>query len=250
MEPGYKIINAYIEKSPILSFLKYSQLARTILSVFIQSYIILLSLFFYKRGIKKAYISKIRITDTLDMRGKWLFIATVLSTIIYIIIGSAYFSPQKFPPFDLKNMLFWIPHIFIICFLAPSGEEIFFRGIVLNEMKYCYNISPRLIIFLQALLFFLIHFLFSSSFPLVIFMLGLVTGVFAFYTDSLLYSLIFHVCYNLFILLRQTGVINLSEYKISYYYIFLLILLFFTLNILFILFFIKHMKTKSLPCNK
>jgi membrane protease YdiL (CAAX protease family) len=236
-------ISSYIETSIVLSYLKNSEFARSMLSVITQCYFLFIPLVFYKKTNAKFYISKMITTGTADRRGILLFWIVLFSMILYVIICSAYFTPQKFPPFNMTYMIFWIRYIFVVCFLVPFGEELLFRGIVINEIKYCYNLSPCVTIFFQAMLFFLLHFLFSSGYPLVTLQIGIVMGIFAFYTNSLLYSTLYHICYNIFILLRQTGYINLAEYKISYFILIPLTFLFFLLYILFIILFINHMKT-------
>jgi membrane protease YdiL (CAAX protease family) len=244
IQENNELYKLYIEKKPVLSMLAHSELARSILFIFVQAFFLVIPLFFYKKAIIKTYILRIKTTGSMDRRGILFFLANLFSMIIYIIICSAYSGPQDFPLFNLKYIIFWIRHIFILCFLAPFCEELLFRGIVQNEIKRCYNISPRLVIFYQACIFFAFHFLLSSNLPSVTFLLGIVTGIFAFYTDSLLYGLLYHMCYNLFILLTQTGIINLFELEISYFIIIPLTFLFFILNIFFIISFIKYIKRK------
>jgi hypothetical protein len=86
--------------------------------------------------------------------------------------------------------------------------------------------------------------LLSNNLPSVTLLLGIVTGIFAFYTNSLLFSLLYHICYNSFVLLMQTGAVNLSRYKIPYFIIIPLTFLFFFVNILLIILFIRYMKKK------
>jgi membrane protease YdiL (CAAX protease family) len=243
LEPKYDLINMYIESSVILSYLKYSELARSIYSIFTQGFLLLLPVAFYKKGSIKYYFARTKAIGTMDRRGKVLYSGVIFATVIFIIISSsASPAPQYFPSFNSGNIIFWVRYSFIICLFGPLGEELFFRGIVFDEIKDCYNLSPRLIIFYQTLVFFIFHLLFSSNISLVIFLIGIATGIFVFYTNSLLYSIIFHVCYNSFVFLCQVGIINISKYKISYFLLAFLLILFLLLIILFMRLFINHMK--------
>jgi membrane protease YdiL (CAAX protease family) len=201
-------------------------------------------LIFYKNKVIKVYIPKMKAIGMIDKCGILLFSAAVFSMIAYIIIGYSFVNQPTSPLFELKNLFYWLRIFIITCFLAPLGEELFFRGIVLNEIRYCYKFSPRLIISSQAFIFLFFHILFRSDLQLSVIWPGIITGIFVFYTDSLLYGLLYHVCYNLFILLMQTGLINFTKYKISYFILISLMHFIVALNILFIIFFIKHMKIK------
>jgi membrane protease YdiL (CAAX protease family) len=244
LQAGYNLINTYIETSTILSYVRYSELVKSTYAILIQGLLLFLPVIFYKRGGIKYYISRAKNIGNIDMRGKLLYGGIILSTVLYIVTSFVYFiNPQDFPPFNFSNMIFWVRYSFIICFLGPFGEELFFRGIVFDEIKHCYNLSPRFIIFYQALIFYVFHFLFSNNFSLVMFLIGIITGVFVFYTNSLLYSIIFHICYNSFFFLCHTGVINLIKYKTLFFVFISLMVLSFLLIILFIHLFINHMKT-------
>jgi membrane protease YdiL (CAAX protease family) len=246
MQEKRELINLYIDKNPVLSLLTHSELVKSILFILIQCFLFIIPLFFYKKPVILNYLLRMKKTGRLGARGIFLFAAVLFSMIIYVIICSAYITPQNFPPFNLKYMIFWIRYIFILCFFAPFCEEFLFRGIVLDEIKYCYNISPRLLIFCQAFIFFVFHFLLASNLSLVTLLLGIATGIIAFYTNSLLYNLLYHIFYNFFVLLIQTGIINLSAAKISYFFLIPTTFLFFFLHIFLILFFIRYMKTRPI----
>jgi membrane protease YdiL (CAAX protease family) len=244
MQEKHESNKLFIERNAVLSLFARSELIKSVLFIFMQAFFLVIPLFFYRKTIIKTYMSRIKTVGSIDKQAVILFLATLFSMIIYVIICSAYSKPQNLPSFDLKYIIFWTRYIFILCFLAPFCEEFLFRGIVLSEIKHCYNFTPRLIIFSQACIFFVFHFLFANNFPAVTLLLGIVTGIFAFYTNSLLYSLLYHICYNLFIFLMQTGIVNLSEVKISYFIIIPLTFLFFFLNILSVILFIRCIKRK------
>jgi membrane protease YdiL (CAAX protease family) len=209
-------IGAYVRASGFLSTLEESELARSLLSIFFQCGLLLIPLFFYKKGEIKVHILKMKSVGTMDIPGLLLFAAILIATIGHIMISYTFIPAQDFLAFNLnlENLIFWVRYIFILCLLAPLCEELFFRGIILNELKECFNMSARIMIFLQALLFFLMHFLLSGGMPFIIFLIGIATGILAYYTQSLLYCFVFHACYNSFVLLCQTGLINAAGYLI------------------------------------
>jgi membrane protease YdiL (CAAX protease family) len=253
LTPLYKTIlleqdgsNLYINRNAVLSYLKYNKLAELIIYIFIQSSFLFIPFVFYKKEILKSNISKIISIKIIDIREKLLITFILFSMILYIIISSVFTTPQYFPPLNLMYIIFWMRYILIICFFSPFCEELLFRGIILDELRYCYRFSNLLIILFQALVFFLFHFLFSNSNPLIIFLLGIVMGTLTFYTNSLFYNLLYHICYNLFILLTQTGFINIAKYEISLSFLAYLIILLFILNILSLIIFTKYMKKKNI----
>jgi membrane protease YdiL (CAAX protease family) len=241
---------SYINGNAVLSYLKYNELAELILYIIIQSSFLFIPCIFYNKKILKFNISKIVTIRATDILGKLLITFIILLMILYIIISHtisyAFVIPRHFPPLELKYIMFWIRYILIICFISPFCEEILFRGIVLDELKHCYKLSNILIISFQALIFFSFHFLFSNSNPLLILLLGIVMGTLGFYTNSLFYSLLYHICYNLFILLTQIGYIDFSRYQISLFILAILTFLFLILNILFLILFTKHMRRKNI----
>jgi membrane protease YdiL (CAAX protease family) len=246
MQVKRNLINIYIEKNSVLSFITHSELVKLPIFLLIECFMLFMPLMFYRNQILKVYIPKMKTIEMMDKRGILLFFTAVFSMIAYIIISYSFVNQLTFPLFELKDLFYWLRIIIITCFLVPFGEELFFRGIVLNEIKYCYKFSSRLTIFSQAFIFLFFHILFSSDIQLSIIWIGIITGIFAFYTDSLLYGILYHTCYNLFILLAQTGLVNFAKFKISHFILIPLLILIVVLNILFIILFIKHMKTRPI----
>lgn len=81
---------------------------------------------------------------------------------------------------------------FTIIIAAPVSEELLFRGFLQTPLENCLN--SRSAIALSASLFALIHFNFAA-FPL-LFILGLILGYFAYYTQNIIYPIIIHIFNN------------------------------------------------------
>lgn len=82
--------------------------------------------------------------------------------------------------------------IYVVC-LAPIGEELLFRGIILDGFSHRY--SPFKAVFLSVLFFSALHYgaqIASAAF------LGLITGYLYYYTKSVWPGIVFHGLNNLF----------------------------------------------------
>jgi membrane protease YdiL (CAAX protease family) len=176
-----------------------------------------------------------------NTQGKLLIALTMLFILLYLVAGSVYLTPQIFPPFDYKNIIFWVRYIFILCLFGPFVEELLSRGIILDELRRCYILTPRLTIFYQALLFYGLHIMLAGAYSLDTLLFGVATGIFCFYTNSLLYGLILHICWNIGFLLFQTGIINITGFR-AYNFIYPLFFLFLGAVIVCLYLFTRYMK--------
>jgi membrane protease YdiL (CAAX protease family) len=237
-------INLFIDNSQILSILKHSEIARSIMLLFGCSIYLFMPMIFYRKNTIKFYMPMMKAAKKVTMRGKLLVAAIIIFMILSIVVNFL-FSEQgissKFPHFNIKNIVFWIRYIFIVCFFGPYTEELLFRGIFLEEIKECYKLSPRSVIFCQAVAFYGLHVIFSGNFAIQPFLIGIITGIFCFYTGSLLYGFIFHICNNTIVVMLLTGIIDIDRLRIGNYTIFLSII-FIGLIFLCLYFFISQMK--------
>jgi membrane protease YdiL (CAAX protease family) len=215
-------IDSYIENNAVLSYLKHSEIARVTILLLIQSSFLIVPLVFYKKTIIKAPISKMKTAGTVNTRGKLLIALTIVFMLCYLVTSSVGMTPGIFPPFNSEYMVFWVSYIFMDCFSAPLVEELLFRGIVLDEIRLCYTFTPRWAIFYQALLFYGLHIIVGGNFSLFLPLIGIAAGIFCFYTNSLLYGLILHICWNIVAVLLRTGIINITGFRA--YNLFLLFL--------------------------
>jgi membrane protease YdiL (CAAX protease family) len=240
-------INLFIDNSFLLSVLKHSEIARSIMLLLGCSVFLYIPMIFYRRNIIKFYMPRMKTVKNITIQGKLLILAVIIFMILSIFINFL-FSGQEtssvFPPFNIRYIVFWIRYIFIVCFFGPYTEELFFRGVFLDEIKECYKLSTRSVIFYQAVVFYGLHVIFSGNFAIQPFLIGIITGIFCFYTNSLLYGFIFHVCNNIIVAMLLTGIINTTGLRISNPVI-LLSFLFIGLTFLCLYLFINQIK-KSL----
>ncbi|PJI09786.1 MULTISPECIES: CPBP family intramembrane glutamic endopeptidase [Clostridium] len=84
----------------------------------------------------------------------------------------------------------------IICMIiiAPIFEEIFFRGIIFNELRKNFNLVLSIII--EALIFALMHGNVKQG--IYAFVLGVITALVYIWTDSILSNIVLHMSFNLF----------------------------------------------------
>lgn len=84
----------------------------------------------------------------------------------------------------------------IICMIiiVPIFEEIFFRGIIFNELRKNFNLVLSIII--EALIFALMHGNVKQG--IYAFVLGVITALVYIWTDSILSNIVLHMSFNLF----------------------------------------------------
>ncbi|MDR3333943.1 MAG: CPBP family intramembrane metalloprotease [Treponema sp.] len=238
----FQPIDLYIEKSAVLSYLKHSEIVKSTILLLNASSLLIVPLAFYKKAAIKGHISRMKTAGAVNTRGKLLIALTILFMLLFLIIaGSVSLTPQILPPLDLKNIIPRIRYVFIACLFGPFVEELLLRGIFFDEIRRCYTLTPRLAIFYQALLFYGLHIILVGAYSLVTFLMGLAAGIFCFYTNSLLYGLILHVCWNTFALLLQTGIINITGLK-KYNFMYPLVILSIGVVIVCLYLFTRYMK--------
>ena len=99
-----------------------------------------------------------------------------------------------------ENLLFTF---LMVGLLAPSMEEIFFRGIIFNKVKN--NTNLKFAVIIQALVFALIHMNMAQFLPT--FLLACTAAIFYDKTKSILWPIALHVFYNTYAIIS----VNLSE---------------------------------------
>jgi membrane protease YdiL (CAAX protease family) len=241
-----QLINSFIDNSPMLSAIKHSAVSRSITLFFSYCVFLVISMIFFKKNTIKFYMPRMKTAKNVTMREKLLVTIIIISIQLYIIVVSLYSSAQQvlpqFPPFTPAYTIFWFCYIFADCFFGPYTEELLFRGLFLDEIKECYKLSPRSVILCQAAAFYSFHVICSGRYAPYLFLIGIITGIFCFYTNSLLYGLIFHVCNNIVANLLITGVINANRIRISGSVTALLSIIFISFTFICFFLFIKNMK--------
>lgn len=153
---------------------------------------------------------------------------------IYSLYGSSIYTGNP-------NALEWIALFVFVCILPAVCEEFVFRGIIINEYYKCGEIWA---IIISSLLFAFVHLSFTA-FP-IYFLAGILLGILAFMTKSVIYPLIAHFLYNVFTLIFEKYVWLMSSSPDSEVF-FWLILVFLYLVFLFILSFVleRHFKSRG-----
>jgi CAAX amino terminal protease family. len=105
-----------------------------------------------------------------------------------------YFPDYKKVSDTINSSFSSLMGIVSIIVLLPIFEEIFFRGIIFNELRTRINVIAALII--QALIFALFHGNIIQG--IYTFILGLVLGIALLWTESIWSNIIIHISYNFF----------------------------------------------------
>lgn len=189
-------VNLNIIKSEALEYL-----------IVIVSYCIIFSLpsFFY---LKKTGFGLFKRIGFKFEKGKYI-VPTILVSLITIAQSSIFkfgifrlgYDYSAFSlygsslPIDGITFLEGILLVLAVVILPAVCEEFVFRGIIMNEYYEC---GPYLTILASSILFAFVHLDFSQ-FP--IFLLnGLVLGLLAYISGSIIYPIIAHLIYNVFVL--------------------------------------------------
>ena len=249
-------INLFIDNSHVLSTLKHSEIARSIMLISCSSLLLFIPMIFYRKNTIKIYMPRMKAVKNVATQGNMMVAAIIifmtLSTVANFLFSLDFLRQNEefaqypqFPPFNIKHIAFWFRYIFFACVFGPYSEELLFRGIFLDEIKRGYTLPPHTVIFYQAAVFYIFHVIFSGNFLLQSFIIGIITGIFCFYTNSLLYGLVLHICNNITAVMLSTGVINIGKLEAGYSFL-LLSILFLGLTFLCLHLFVKHMKKAAI----
>lgn len=87
-----------------------------------------------------------------------------------------------------------------VCLIAPIAEEMLFRGVIINELRYRkFTMQSTLVI--SSLLFTLAHGYLDILYNISIFVLGIILGKQRYQTQSLYVPIMIHIAKNVFALL-------------------------------------------------
>jgi membrane protease YdiL (CAAX protease family) len=175
----------------------------------------------------------------------------LLVALYIILIGkstNAIDSPG-IPAFDKENGLYWSFYLLAVCLMGPFSEEIFFRGLLLQEYRQCCRVVTQArTITGPAGIFFLFHILFGN-FNIHILLLGIGAGILAYYTRSLLYSFILHCIFNTAAVLAASGILQVDFSNLNNPFLqdYLFIMISGVLIIIFFGLFVRYMKERDNP---
>ncbi len=189
-------------------FLSFSETTKVIISLAFQAGVYLFIIYlFYWRSANRLDVAKVKGVSN------WY--------ILLLAVGMAIFAnitllplveqlPQSPELEEAIEALTEIPIValFYIVVMGPFFEEIIFRNIVFKGLKNKYNTAVAMII--SSLLFGAFHFNIPQF--ITASLLGIVCGAIYLITDSVRYSIVFHMFYNFFVMVFN-GLI--SHYNIT-----------------------------------
>jgi uncharacterized protein len=150
---------------------------------------------------KKQILHQIKLRrEAADIAILWGILTMILMFITLFIIGIilttlGYNLEQSGNIQDLKN-LFSIPSLFIIVTIQPIGEEIFFRGFLLEKLKTTTGTLPAILI--SSILFGIAHLSAQNIYPAIITaILGILLAYMVIKTKHLITAISAHIFYNI-----------------------------------------------------
>ncbi len=130
----------------------------------------------------------------------WAVISIVIAFVIISVIGGV----LQFLGFDLTDSsnipqlesYFTIPSILILIIIQPVGEEIFFRGFLLDKIDDLFGKTTAIIC--TSLLFGIAHLSFGNVYPAILTsIIGLILALLVIKTNNLYSSIFAHVFFNI-----------------------------------------------------
>ncbi|MDP6033646.1 MAG: type II CAAX endopeptidase family protein [Candidatus Marinimicrobia bacterium] len=123
--------------------------------------------------------------------------AMIISDEINILVDMVIPMPDSFLQIEAMltpdNPLSMALLLFTIVLLAPIGEEVIFRGFLQKYLEDVWGDVTRAVLF-SSLFFAVIHF--NPYWMIQIYLLGVILGYLAWYTNSIIPSIIFHIIIN------------------------------------------------------
>ncbi|UCD14521.1 MAG: CPBP family intramembrane metalloprotease [Thermoplasmatales archaeon] len=138
--------------------------------------------------------------EEIDVAFLWGIIAVIVAFGIFFLIGAAS-TLLGFDLTDTSNIpeiqqYFSLPSIFILLIIQPVGEEIFFRGFLLDKINLL--AGKEIAIFTTAVLFGMAHLSYGNIYPaLMTGVLGILFGYVVIKTKNLNAAIIAHILFNI-----------------------------------------------------
>jgi membrane protease YdiL (CAAX protease family) len=129
----------------------------------------------------------------------WGIITVILAFVIIAFVGGL-FQIFGFDLTDSSNipqleLYFSIPSILILITIQPIGEEIFFRGFLLDKFTNIFGTKTAII--MNSILFGIAHLSFGNIYPAILtFIIGLILSILVIKTNNLYSAIIAHVLFN------------------------------------------------------
>ena len=142
---------------------------------------------------------------SINKKPKKLISILIICFVVFALLASSYSIPigTKFNNSIIGSVVSFI----LIVLFAPIVEELFFRVILMKKLKIYYRFSITKLILIQAILFYIPH-LVNGNYTFYTFYLGIVSGIFFYYTGSIIHSIILHSFANCAYFLFTLNIIN------------------------------------------
>ena len=106
-------------------------------------------------------------------------------------------------------MIFPMPILFFLIVFQPIGEEIFFRGFLLEKIDKL--AGEKMAILITALLFGWVHISYGKLYPMLMpILLGILFGFIVIRTKNLFSSITAHIAFNVTVFIMYLGFQNLN----------------------------------------
>jgi len=156
--------------------------------------------FLVNRLTLKKMFSRLKLRlEGIDIAFLWGVVSGIAMLVIVIVIGIiliklGYGSEELSNIPDIEQY-FSLPSMFLLITFQPIGEEIFFRGFLLEKIDYISG--KKMAILVTAVLFGLAHMSYGRIYPVVIPMaMGIILGVIVVKTKNLYSAIIAHMIFN------------------------------------------------------
>ena len=152
-----------------------------------------------KISLKEIYARLNLRFEEIDIAILWAIIAVVTGFMMTVAVGFL-LSQFGFDVTDTSNIpdlekIFSLPSIFILVLLQPVGEEIFFRGFLLDKITYIGG--KRIAIIATAMLFGIAHLSYGMVYTAAMAgMLGVIFACIVIKTKNLYSSIFAHIMFN------------------------------------------------------
>jgi len=149
----------------------------------------------------KEILSRIKLRkEGMDMAILWGFLTVIVMFAFLFIIGIflTFYGVTLDDSSNITDLeqIFSLPSIFIVVALQPIGEEIFFRGFLLDKINAIYGRETALIA--TSILFGIAHLTYGNIYPAIMTgVLGLLLAYMVVKTKSLTTAIVAHILFNL-----------------------------------------------------
>ena len=148
----------------------------------------------------KEILSRIKLRkEGMDMAILWGVVSTIAMFAIIFVIGIilALYGVNLDDSSNITDLeqLFSLPSIFIIVAFQPIGEEIFFRGFLLDKINSLAGQQTAIVV--TSILFGIAHLTYGNIYPAIMTgMLGLILAYMVLKTKNLVTAIVAHILFN------------------------------------------------------